>query len=85
MTIYIVNNGNAHAVDDCVGNVWNDGYPSGGNYWDDYLGWDLDRNGIGDITYTIPGWSRVDEDRYPLMGPYPDPYNNNQQSNPQNR
>jgi parallel beta-helix repeat protein len=57
-------------------NVWDDGYPSGGNYWSDYSGIDL-RNGvyqneagsdwIGDWFYTI---DQKNTDRYPLMHPF---------------
>jgi parallel beta-helix repeat protein len=56
-------------------NVWDDSYPSGGNYWSDYSGVDLNRgpyqnetgsDGIGDTNYTI---STGNNDRYPLMGP----------------
>jgi len=58
-------------------NVWDDGYPSGGNYWSDYLEpTDLFRgpyqnitgsDGIADYPYII---AETDEDRYPLMGPF---------------
>jgi parallel beta-helix repeat protein len=34
-------------------NVWDDGYPSGGNYWSDYNGTDSDYDGIGDTLYFI--------------------------------
>lgn len=43
-------------------NIWNDEYPSGGNYWSDYLGKDerkglnqgqLGDDGIGDTPYFI--------------------------------
>jgi len=62
-----------NAYDECS-NTWDDGYPSGGNYWDDYTGDDLfqgpDQNipgsdGIGDIPYNIPGGSN--QDNFPLM------------------
>jgi len=46
-------------------NVWDGGYPSGGNYWSDYTWVDLDCDGIGD------SWYRIDSgniDHYPLMG-----------------
>jgi len=58
------------------GNVWDDGYPSGGNYWSWYNGTDLfsgtcqdetGSDGIGDTPYII-GVS--DADRYPLMHPW---------------
>ncbi len=48
-------------------NSWDNGYPSGGNYWDDYNGTDSNRDGIGDIPYEIS--DTIDYDRYPLMYP----------------
>jgi parallel beta-helix repeat protein len=54
-------------------NVWDDGYPSGGNYWSDYSGTDSYRgpsqnetgsDGIGDTPYVVDADNR---DRYPLM------------------
>lgn len=51
-------------------NVWDDGYPSGGNYWSDYTGVDADGDGIGDTPYIIDEYNR---DRYPLMNPWTPP------------
>ncbi len=57
-------------------NQLDDGYPAGGNYWDDYNGTDLFQgpsqnisgsDGIGDTPYPISGGN--DQDRYPLMNP----------------
>jgi len=48
-------------------NSWDNGYPSGGNYWNDYVGTDANGDGIGDIPYTI---NENNTDRYPLMSPY---------------
>lgn len=54
-------------------NMWDEGYPSGGNYWSDRTGIDLysgpyqnetGSDGISDVPYTIDG---DNEDRYPLM------------------
>jgi PKD repeat protein len=55
--------------------IWDDGYPSGGNYWDDYSGVDLfsgpnqDISGadrIGDTPYLI---YTNNQDHYPFMEP----------------
>ncbi len=45
-------------------NIWDAGYPSGGNYWSDYNGTDADHDGIGDTPYTI---DLSNEDKYPSM------------------
>jgi len=59
-------------------NIWDDGYPSGGNYWsayagtDQYSGPDQDlpgSDGIADLPYVI-SYSYGDTDNYPLMSPW---------------
>jgi len=57
-------------------NIWDDSYPSGGNYWSDYTGVDncggpyqneTGSDGIGDTPYFIDENNR---DNYPLMNPW---------------
>ena len=64
------------AYDSGIDNQWDDGYPSGGNYWSDYNGtdnkWGPNQDfpgpdGIGDTPYVIDADS---QDTYPLMTPY---------------
>ncbi|MBS7633362.1 S8 family serine peptidase [Candidatus Bathyarchaeota archaeon] len=56
-------------------NVFDDGYPAGGNYWSDYAGEDVycgvfqnetGRDGIGDVPYVIDASNM---DHYPLIYP----------------
>jgi parallel beta-helix repeat protein len=56
--------------------LWDNGYPSGGNYWSDYTGTDLysgpyqnitGSDGIGDTPYIIDA---NNTDNHPLMNPY---------------
>jgi parallel beta-helix repeat protein len=72
---YILNNTNQAYDDTNNGNKWDNGYPSGGNYWSDYTGNDIfsgpnqdipGNDGIGDTNYSIDSDSR---DNYPLMPP----------------
>jgi len=68
---------NAEHIDGASLNIWDDGYPSGGNHWNDYSGVDLKSgayqnetgsDGIGDTSYNID----VDNvDKYPLIQQYP--------------
>jgi len=77
-TIYhndFINNLNQAIVGRGPADIWDDGYPSGGNYWSDYNGTDLfsgsyqnetGSDGIGDIPYVI---DEDNADRYPLVKP----------------
>ncbi|MCJ2556789.1 MAG: right-handed parallel beta-helix repeat-containing protein [Candidatus Thermoplasmatota archaeon] len=59
-----------------TGDSWDNGYPSGGNYWSNYTGIDNcsgsnqdvcpDPDGIGDTPYSVDNNS---QDRYPFMEP----------------
>ncbi|MEX0569212.1 MAG: NosD domain-containing protein, partial [Candidatus Njordarchaeota archaeon] len=62
---------NIHSV-----NIWDNGYPSGGNFWSDYVGVDLNNgpyqnetgsDGIGDTPYII---DENNIDRFPLIKPF---------------
>ena len=70
-----INNGNQADAAEYSVNIWDNGYPLGGNYWSDYTGIDeksgpdqdqIGSDGIGDTPYIIDADNR---DRYPLMGP----------------
>jgi parallel beta-helix repeat protein len=71
----IINNG-IQAYDDRNTNLWDSGYPGGGNYWSNYTGDDCYKgpnqdipgcDGIGDINYSIDSDSI---DNYPLLEPF---------------
>jgi len=64
-----INNTKAFDVSVSAINIWDDDYPSGGNYWSDYTGADSNNDGIGD------NWYEIDSnniDHYPLMGMFSD-------------
>lgn len=71
-----VNNTYHVHVNSVLDSTWDDGYPSGGNYWSDYDSADLysgpyqnesGSDGIGDTPYII---HEDNQDNYPLMSPY---------------
>jgi parallel beta-helix repeat protein len=73
----IVNNVVQTGILGSVVNTWDDGYPSGGNYWSDYTGVDYKSgpgqdmygsDGVGDTQYEVFDVNNVD--RYPLMQPF---------------
>ncbi len=69
-----------HAYDDTqASNSWDAGYPTGGNYWSDYLGTDIyagpnqdmwGPDGIGDTPYLSVPENDWLMDNYPLVTPY---------------
>ncbi|TET18924.1 hypothetical protein E3J74_08455 [Candidatus Bathyarchaeota archaeon] len=72
---FIENTQQVHISMSVYANVWDDGYPSGGNYWSDYAGVDLysgasqnetGSDGIGDNPYFMDVHN---QDNYPLMTP----------------
>jgi len=67
-----INNTQQAQVLNSPDNSWNDGYPSGGNYWSDYFAWDIfsgpyqnetGSDGIGDLPYIIDA---ENQDHYPF-------------------
>ena len=72
---FIGNGNGGQALNLGNSNQWDDGYPSGGNYWSDYDGTDHftgpnqnqpGRDGVGDVPYNILFDA---QDRFPLMSP----------------
>jgi parallel beta-helix repeat protein len=68
------NSEQAHA--ETSADAWDDGYPSGGNYWNNYTGVDQKcgpsqdhpgSDGIGDAPYVVDS---NNQDNYPLMNPW---------------
>jgi len=54
-------------------NIWDNGYPSGGNYWSDYAerypnATEIDESGIWDTPYVI---DENNQDNYPLVPEFP--------------
>jgi parallel beta-helix repeat protein len=73
---FIDNTKQVYILESGYGNLWDAGYPSGGNYWSDYTGIDeysgsgqneTGSDGIGDTPYVI---DENNQDNYPLMNPW---------------
>ena len=48
-------------------NVWDDGYPSGGNYWKGYYAAEIGSSAIGNTPFAVDS---NNTDRYPLIEPF---------------
>ncbi len=57
---YFINN-TVHATDYGTENIWIGGTGNKGNYWDDYSGFDMDGDGIGDEPYSLGGPSHSND------------------------
>jgi parallel beta-helix repeat protein len=70
---FIDNSENAHvSISGGYSNAWDDGYPSGGNYWSDYSSrypdaTEIDASGIWNTPYVIDA---NNIDNYPLVNPW---------------
>jgi parallel beta-helix repeat protein len=78
-----INNAVQASIITTANNTWDNGYPSGGNYWSDYTGLDQKcgpsqdhpgSDGIGDMPYVIDS---ENQDNYPLMNPWTPPSGHN--------
>lgn len=49
------------------GNMWDDGFPAGGNYWGNQTGKEIGSTGISETPYIIDS---LNKDRYPLIQPF---------------
>jgi parallel beta-helix repeat protein len=76
-------NNSEQAYAETSADIWDNTYPSGGNYWDNYTGVDQKcgsnqdhsgSDGMGDTPYTIDS---NNEDNYPLMNPWTPPAGHN--------
>jgi parallel beta-helix repeat protein len=70
---FVRNRENARSIQSNI--TWDDGYPSGGNFWSNYTGSDAyfgkeqnlsGSDGVGDVPFTTP--QEGEQDKYPLMG-----------------
>ena len=69
---YFLDNTNQTYVFACV-NIWDKGYPTGGNYWSDYEdkypnATEIDESGIWDTPYVI---DELNQDNYPIVPELP--------------
>jgi parallel beta-helix repeat protein len=60
--------GNSLHAYDLGTNYWDAGNIIGGNYWDNYIGTDKNKDGIGDNPYYLPDGDAVDQ--FPLINPF---------------
>jgi parallel beta-helix repeat protein len=63
-----IDNAQQSYAEESKGNCWDEGYPSGGNFWNDCNPPDSNSDRIGDTSRTVNGSD--EEDRYPLIYPF---------------